>query len=95
MTIQRVPLAIDPEVLAAVDAARGDVSRNLWFRRAIEQRLRDEGFLEHAAEGNVRSLSMKQREHGQEPPKRQAPAPKKAAAASNQRARPSGTWRTL
>ena len=35
----RIQLELDDEMAAAVDAARGDVARVVWIRRAIEQRL--------------------------------------------------------
>ena len=37
--VQPLSFRWDPEFVAAIDAARGDVSRSLWVRRAVEQAL--------------------------------------------------------
>jgi metal-responsive CopG/Arc/MetJ family transcriptional regulator len=37
--MKRISLPIPAELLKAVDAARGDVPRTVWIRRAIETRL--------------------------------------------------------
>jgi len=37
--MKRVNLELSEELLAQIDAERGDVPRNAWIRRAIEQRL--------------------------------------------------------
>jgi metal-responsive CopG/Arc/MetJ family transcriptional regulator len=38
--MERISLPISVELLEAVDAARGDVPRTVWIRRAIEARLK-------------------------------------------------------
>ena len=40
----KVLLPLSDELMAAIDAARGDVPRTAWIRRAIEERLKKEGF---------------------------------------------------
>ena len=42
MSMHTLNLPIPPELLEAVDQARGDVPRTVWIRRAIEQRLSTE-----------------------------------------------------
>lgn len=36
---ERMELRVTPEMRTAVDAARGDVPRNVWIERAIEEKL--------------------------------------------------------
>jgi hypothetical protein len=39
MSKKAVGLRFDPELIEAIDVARGDVSRNRWIERAIEHEL--------------------------------------------------------
>lgn len=57
MATTQINLRLPDELLAAVEAARGDIARNLWIRRAIEMRLelRD-------AEASILA-AVEQREH--------------------------------
>jgi len=39
--MEHINLPIPPELLKAIDQARGDVPRTVWIRRAIEARLKE------------------------------------------------------
>ena len=47
--MERINLPLPAELLAAIDAERGDVPRTVWIRRAIEERLRE---TEEASKGD-------------------------------------------
>lgn len=53
----RLELRVAPELLAAVDAARGDVSRSRWVVRALESALDREGAPD-ASPGSLRERVM-------------------------------------
>lgn len=54
--MQHLNLGLPDELLAAVDAARGDVARTVWIRRAIERRLAMDRFAYEPVKDKVASL---------------------------------------
>lgn len=88
MKTARVDLHLEPELLRAIDEARGDVARQRWITRAIEERLQAEGYEIHLVR-QAQVVPIRPGIKATKPRRKTEPKPDQ----KRQRPRPSGTWR--
>lgn len=86
MKTRRVEIWLEPELVHEIDTARGDVARQRWITRAIEERLRAEGFELDVGHAPAEVVPIRP---GLRVTKKATPQREK----TRQRARPTGTWR--